>query len=149
MRRRPSARNGNWPAAVTASTGRKSTKTSAPKGSFAGRQRRGALAPRNEAVDRVSNRSRSIIYCGMHCPFPGMDPYLERPEIWPDFHDSLITYLKETLQPMLRPRYAAMSEHRLYVIESEHPIRPDVSVVRSRRGAAGDEGRATAAKRAI
>jgi len=24
----------------------------------------------------------------MRCPFPGMDPYLERPELWPDFHDS-------------------------------------------------------------
>ncbi|MCA9222727.1 MAG: DUF4058 family protein, partial [Planctomycetales bacterium] len=33
------------------------------------------------------NRSRP-----MRCPFPGMDPYLEQPEIWPDFHDRLITF---------------------------------------------------------
>ena len=26
----------------------------------------------------------------MPCPFPGMDPYIERPAIWPDFHDSVI-----------------------------------------------------------
>jgi hypothetical protein len=67
----------------------------------------------------------------MHCPFPGMDPYLERPEIWPDFHDSLITYIREALQPMLRPRYAALTQDRLYVVEHERPIRPDVTVVRT------------------
>ena len=30
----------------------------------------------------------------MPSPFPGMDPYLENPEIFPDFHDSFITYLR-------------------------------------------------------
>ena len=24
----------------------------------------------------------------MPSPFPGMDPYLESPDIWPDFHDA-------------------------------------------------------------
>ncbi|MFV2068700.1 MAG: DUF4058 family protein [Pirellulales bacterium] len=67
----------------------------------------------------------------MRCPFPGMDPYLEQSEIWPDFHDSLITYIREALQPMLRPRYAALTQDRLYVVEHERPIRPDVSVVRT------------------
>jgi hypothetical protein len=67
----------------------------------------------------------------MRCPFPGMDPYLERPQIWPDFHDSLITYIREALQPKLRPRYAALTQDRLYVVEHERPIRPDVSVVRT------------------
>ena len=33
----------------------------------------------------------------MPSPFPGMDPYLESVEIVPDFHDSAITYLRETL----------------------------------------------------
>lgn len=46
----------------------------------------------------------------MPCPFPGMDPYIERPVIWPDFHDSLIIYTKAALQPLLRPRYLAVSE---------------------------------------
>lgn len=67
----------------------------------------------------------------MQCPFPGMDPYLERSEIWPDFHDSLIAYIREVLQPLLRPRYVAVTRDRLYVIESERPIWPDVSVVRT------------------
>lgn len=34
----------------------------------------------------------------MPSPFPGMDPYLENPEILPDFHDSFLTYLREALQ---------------------------------------------------
>ncbi len=67
----------------------------------------------------------------MPCPFPGMDPYLERPEIWPDFHDSLVTYIREALQPQLRPRYAALCQNRLYVVENRRPIRPDVSIVHS------------------
>src|SRR5689334_18685597 len=67
----------------------------------------------------------------MPCPFPGMDPYIERPQIWPDFHDSLITYIRGALQPLLRPRYAAITQDRLYVVESERPIRPDVALVQS------------------
>lgn len=71
----------------------------------------------------------------MPCPFPGMDPYIERPEIWPDFHDRLIAFLCGALQPLLRPRYVALTQDRLYVVESDRPIRPDVSLVRTgRRG---------------
>jgi hypothetical protein len=65
----------------------------------------------------------------MQCPFPGMDPYIERPAIWGDFHDRLITTLCAALQPLLRPRYAALMQDRLYVVESKRPVRPDVSVV--------------------
>ena len=82
----------------------------------------------------------------MHCPFPGMDPYLERPAIWPDFHDSLIFCIREALQPLLRPRYAALSQDRLYVVESQRPIRPDVSVVRARRRPTRSGAAATARK---
>lgn len=68
----------------------------------------------------------------MSCPFPGMDPYLERRALWPDFHDSLIAYLREALQPLLRPRYAALTQDRLFVVQHERPIRPDVSVIETR-----------------
>lgn len=67
----------------------------------------------------------------MPSPFPGMDPYIERPEIWPDFHNQLISAIKALLQPLLRPRYAAITEDRLFVVESDRPIRPDVAVVRA------------------
>ena len=72
----------------------------------------------------------------MPCPFPGMDPYIERPEIWPDFHNSLVAYIREALQPLLRPHYAALCQDRLYVVEHWRPIHPDISVVRTTR----DEG---------
>ncbi len=67
----------------------------------------------------------------MPSPFPGMDPYIERPVIWPDFHDSLIACIRAALQPVLRPRYVALTQDRLFVVESDRPIRPDVSVVRT------------------
>ncbi len=67
----------------------------------------------------------------MPSPFPGMDPYIEWPVIWPDFHDSLITFIRGALQPLLRPRYVALAQDRLFVVESDRPIRPDVAVVRT------------------
>lgn len=67
----------------------------------------------------------------MPSPFPGMDPYIERPAIWPDFHDSLITCIRAALQPVLRPRYVALAQDRLFVVESDRPIRPDVAVART------------------
>src|SRR5260370_657527 len=67
----------------------------------------------------------------MPSPFPGMDPYIERPVIWPDFHNHLITVVKAALQPLLRPRYVALSEDRLFVVESDRPIRPDLALVRT------------------
>ena len=67
----------------------------------------------------------------MPSPFPGMDPYLERPAIWPDFHDRLIASIVGVIQPMLRPRYAAITQERLYLVESQRAIYPDVSIVSS------------------
>jgi hypothetical protein len=58
-----------------------------------------------------------------------MDPYLERPEIWPDFHDRLITYIADAIQPLVMPNYAALTQDRLYVVAHDHAIYPDVSVV--------------------
>ena len=39
----------------------------------------------------------------MPTPFPGMDPYLERPNLWSNVHNSLITAIRDVLAPMLRP----------------------------------------------
>lgn len=65
----------------------------------------------------------------MPSPFPGMDPFLERPEIWPDFHDRLITYICEALQPAIRPQYVALTQDRLFVVDTSRSIRPDVSII--------------------
>jgi hypothetical protein len=74
----------------------------------------------------------------MNCPFPGMDPYLERSALWPDFHDRLITHIAEQLQPVLRPRYAALTQDRLVLVEHERPVYPDVSVIET--GTANSDG---------
>jgi hypothetical protein len=58
-----------------------------------------------------------------------MDPYLERAVLWPDFHDSLIAELRRELQPLLRPKYVAPTQDRLFVVQSDRPIRPDVAVI--------------------
>jgi hypothetical protein len=58
-----------------------------------------------------------------------MDPYLERPVLWRDFHDSLIAEVRRELQPLLRPKYVALTQDRLFVVESDQPIYPDVAVV--------------------
>ena len=43
----------------------------------------------------------------MPSPFPGMDPYLERPEVWPEFHNNLAAEIQGYLNQRIRPRYVA------------------------------------------
>jgi hypothetical protein len=65
-------------------------------------------------------------------PFPGMDPYLERSDLWPDVHNSLVTALRDDLAPRLRPRYYVSLEERTYVGGPEALFfagRPDAGVV--------------------
>ncbi len=47
-------------------------------------------------------------------PFPGMNPYLEHPEIWPGVHHWLIVELARFLSPQLRPKYRVAVEVRMY-----------------------------------
>jgi len=58
--------------------------------------------------------------------FPGMDPYLEDPQIWPGVHASFVVYLRDHLLPSLRPRYIAAVEERVYVEGPDRDIIPDV-----------------------
>jgi hypothetical protein len=46
--------------------------------------------------------------------FPGMNPYLERPSLWPGVHHGLITELARALTSQLRPSYYVASEERIY-----------------------------------
>ena len=48
----------------------------------------------------------------IHSPFPGMDPYLEAPSIWPDVHTSLMSIFREQLTPLLAPKYLAELQTR-------------------------------------
>ncbi len=40
--------------------------------------------------------------------FPGMDPYLEAPAIWPDVHTSLSFAVRDQIQPLLGQQYSAI-----------------------------------------
>src|SRR5437899_878403 len=70
----------------------------------------------------------------MPSPFPGMDPYLERPSLWPDVHHELIGGIRAALTPLLRPKYVARVELRVYISDEEDPGRvvrvPDLRIER-------------------
>lgn len=65
----------------------------------------------------------------MPSPFPGMDPYLEHPDIFSDFHDSFIAYLREVIQSQLPAPYFAAIGRRTWIQISERFIGPDVQVL--------------------
>src|SRR6516165_4050096 len=67
----------------------------------------------------------------MPSPFPGMDPYLESPDWFPDLHGHLITHMEGALQRSLPPSYYAQSNYRFWLERSERHAEPDVEVVRS------------------
>lgn len=67
----------------------------------------------------------------MPSPFPGMDPFLEHPDIFPDFHDRFITYVSDSIQERLPPPYIAALGHRAWIEVSERFIGPDVQVLRT------------------
>jgi hypothetical protein len=69
----------------------------------------------------------------MSSPFPGMNPWLERPGVWEDFHNAFIGYAREHLVQHLQPRYLVRSETRLHLQnppadERRFLGRPDVGV---------------------
>lgn len=70
----------------------------------------------------------------MPSPFPGMDPYLEAPDVWPDFHNRLATIISAELNAILPAPYYARLEMRLelgVIVGGGGPQRivPDVMVV--------------------
>lgn len=74
----------------------------------------------------------------MASPFPGMDPYLEHPEIWPGVHLFLIAALAESLAPRLQPKYSVSVEVRMYESFEEQSLMvgiPDVAVQKIQRQA--------------
>ena len=68
----------------------------------------------------------------MPSPFPGMDPYLEHPWIWPGVHNRLIVAIGDAIVAQVRPRYYVDIEQRVYVGEIDDPKSPripDISVI--------------------
>jgi hypothetical protein len=62
-----------------------------------------------------------------------MDPYLEDRSFWPDVHASLIAYIREALQPQLRPNYVARIGERVELAGLPQGYVPDVLIVRPPR----------------
>src|SRR5262249_58232775 len=68
----------------------------------------------------------------MPSPFPGMDPYLERPQRWQSIHPQLVASLPGILEPLLPERYAVSVEDRVYLTVTHDAIRlrrPDAMIV--------------------
>jgi len=60
-----------------------------------------------------------------------MDPYLEHPRSWPNFHHRLITAIAISLAPQLRPKYRVVVEEAIYPTEGQDSVLvgvPDVAV---------------------
>lgn len=62
----------------------------------------------------------------MPTPFPGMDPYLEHPVLWPGAHLALMIEFRKQLAPRLRPRYAISVEERVFIDLPENQRVPDL-----------------------
>ena len=53
----------------------------------------------------------------MPSPFPGMNPYLENPAIWPDFHTRIIAVMAEELERSIPQSYYVSVEEYVYIRE--------------------------------
>ena len=73
----------------------------------------------------------------MPSPFPGMDPFLEDPAVFPDVHDSLIFCIREALNAALPPPYYAGIASRVWLEASQRRVGPDVRVSHPPQGVNG------------
>lgn len=67
----------------------------------------------------------------MPSPLPGMDPYLEHPQSWPNFHHRLIAAIAIDLTPQLRPKYQVVVEEAIYQTQGRESLLvgiPDMAV---------------------
>lgn len=68
----------------------------------------------------------------MPSPFPGMDPYLENPELWSEVHSRLIVAIADALDDQVSDRYRIAIEKRIYQTAPDDSLTigiPDVAVI--------------------
>ena len=68
----------------------------------------------------------------MPSPFPGMNPYLENPDLWSEVHSRLIVAIADAIAPNLHPQYYVAIEKRTYLSDIEDSVLvgiPDVALV--------------------
>jgi len=70
----------------------------------------------------------------MPSPFPGMNPYLEQPSVWEDFHMAFATQIRDALSAQVRPNFYVKLEERVFIHEPSADDRrkllgkPDIAV---------------------
>jgi hypothetical protein len=68
----------------------------------------------------------------MPSPFPGMDPYIESPEVWSDFHINLTAAIQAELNQIIQPRYFAelvpYVTYEVIEVAQARSIYPDVTI---------------------
>lgn len=82
----------------------------------------------------------------MPSPFPGMNPYLEHPAIWPDFHLTLIVALRAEINARLPKGFLASTDRHVRIERKSGRKRlrePDLSIVREPRKRPGAAQAAT------
>lgn len=55
-------------------------------------------------------------------PFPGMNPYLEQPGLWPQVHNRLIVAIADDITPQVAPKYRVSIEERIYTTTEPLPL---------------------------
>jgi hypothetical protein len=70
----------------------------------------------------------------MSSPFPGMDPYLEQPTMWPDVHNSLIVAVRDAIQAQLSANYVAVitpyvTLENIEITPARQAFVPDIGVL--------------------
>lgn len=80
----------------------------------------------------------------MPSPFPGMDPYLESPSYFPDFHHRFIVHLQEAIQRELPEPYYSKTEQRVWIEHPSRSVLPDVSILHRENPEQSRHGRGVA-----
>ena len=60
-----------------------------------------------------------------------MNPYLEHPALWPEFHNRLTIAIADAFNPLLLPKYWASINYRVYELDGNETLlatRPKVPV---------------------
>jgi Protein of unknown function (DUF4058) len=88
----------------------------------------------------------------MPSPFPGMDPYLEDPDLWRDVHGNLVVAIQGALAAQVAPTYYVAIEEHTYIVALDAPralIRPDTAIIRDPASAPPAGGLAVATRAAV
>ena len=67
----------------------------------------------------------------MPSPFPGMNPFIEQPELWSEFHSRMIVAIADALDELLSRNYRVAVETRIYLSQDDEQILigiPDVAL---------------------